>query len=355
MTSRAKDILIPVVLLTCLLGALVVAKGPSYLVEFARRLRQQRIAEENHTERDTLLGWINLPNASLPNQYGAGMGFHTNGARLRQIGEVGAFPPAGRRRVICSGDSFTMGYGVGDASPWCAQLSVLDSSFESLNMGQGGYGLDQVYLWYLRDGLRLHPSAHVVAVITPDFGRMLNDDANGYPKPRLVLSGDSLRVVGVPVRLPGVGPGMVRLKSLFPVIDRLTARLPGKAPSRSAQSRASRDSATWQLARATLRDLGRRDSSVGATFVVVYLPMHDDYARTTSDSWRQWAHEAAMRHEFEFVDLVAELRRLPPDSLESLFLPEGAVAFRSAGRHYTPRGNAWVARELLRLAPGLRR
>ena len=44
----------------------------------------------------------------------------------------------------------------------------LDPRFESVNMRQGGYGLDQAYLWYQRDGTRLAHDVHIFAFIFDD-------------------------------------------------------------------------------------------------------------------------------------------------------------------------------------------
>ncbi len=89
------------------------------------------------------------------------------------------------RRLVCSGDSFTFGYGVGDEATWCALLATIPPGIETVNMGQGGYGLDQAYLWYRRDGLHLGHQVHVMALITRDFERMASDRFVGYGKPLL--------------------------------------------------------------------------------------------------------------------------------------------------------------------------
>ncbi|CAN5156786.1 hypothetical protein BH09GEM1_BH09GEM1_41470 [soil metagenome] len=335
-------------------ATLVFLEGSASFLVFARTLYHDRVAEEGHTERDSLLGWINKPNVSRPNHYATGIGFHTNLQRFRHIGDLAPRAPAGIRRVVCSGDSFTLGYGVSDAQTWCQLLAASDSSLETINMGQGGYGLDQAYLWYVRDGLPLHPSLQIFAFITPDFRRMQNDHANGFPKPRLELAGNGLRAVGVPVRQPGMGPAMLKLGNavrtlrMFELVSayvRMAPRFSDPAP---------KDSATWLVANAALRDLARRDSAEAAALVVVYLPMLDDYKKPVADRFRRWARDAAARGDFRFVDLITPFRALPPDSVDELFIPEGMLAFHGATGHYTAAGNAWVARELELLVPELR-
>jgi hypothetical protein len=326
------------------------------LAIFARSLVASRpLAEEGHTEPDTLLGWINLPNLNRPDFYAPGVGLRTNGQRFRHQGELALRPPSGRRRVVCSGDSFTLGYGVDDAHTWCARLGVLDPSLETVNMGQGGYGIDQAYLWYLRDGLPLHAEVHLFAFITADFDRMSKQDFLGHPKPQLVRDGDSLRVTGVPVHGPGLGPfksrltRAVRTLRIFELIDRLSSGPAATNPSRPS----SEDSTTWELDRRALRDLPRRDSANGTALLVVFLPTLGDFRGRVAGKWRGWLREAAGRGEFPLLDLIEPFQRLHADSVDALFIPDGELPFRGAAGHYNRAGNAWVGEQLRRVIPSL--
>ena len=129
---------------------------------------QRPLAERAHTEYDAELGWVNRPNVSLPDLYGPGASLHINTQRFRGTRDVAPHTPVGRVRVVCSGDSFALGYGVGDDATWCHQLEALEPRVESVNMGQGGYGLDQAYLWFLRDGAALEHDVHLFSFIAED-------------------------------------------------------------------------------------------------------------------------------------------------------------------------------------------
>ena len=72
------------------------------------------LAERLHTEYDPLLGWINKPNVSIDDMYGPNVFLKTNSQRFRNQNDFSINVPKGRIRVICSGDSFTLGYGVGN-------------------------------------------------------------------------------------------------------------------------------------------------------------------------------------------------------------------------------------------------
>lgn len=338
-----------VIMVTVPIVVLALLEGGASLLLFGRAYRRSRRAEDNHVERDTLLGWVNKANVHRPDLYGRGIGLTTNAQRFRHSGEVGAKPPEGRRRVVCSGDSFTLGYGVGDEQTWCAALGAR-APLETVNMGQGGYGIDQAYLWYVRDGLPLRPDVHLFAFVLSDFHRMQRETILGYPKPRLALSGDGVRATGVPVPGPGLGPALFRLSmaartlKTYQVLERF---LPGGAGAREDDSR------TWEVAHAALRDLERRDRGVGAKLVVVFLPMRPDFDEEGSSTLRGWLRDSGSRNEIAYVDLVEPLRRLPPQSIGKLFLRDGALPFAGAAGHYTAEGNAWVADQLLRLVPEL--
>jgi len=112
---------------------LCLVEGAASLTRCAALLaaRAQRpLAERSHTEYDPELGWINRPNLALVDLYGPGASLHTNAQRFRGTRDVPRAAPAGRVRIVCSGDSFALGYGVGDDATWCQQLSALDPRIE---------------------------------------------------------------------------------------------------------------------------------------------------------------------------------------------------------------------------------
>ena len=339
----------------CLLYAvLALVEGTASLALFARSMRQAHLVEEHFTERDTLLGWINLPNTSKPDLFGRGRSLNINGQRFRHAGALAPVAPAGKKRVICSGDSFTLGYGVDDTKTWCALLAADEPSLETVNMGQAGYGIDQAYLWYVRDGIVLRPQVQLFSIINDDFRRMGLERFGGFPKPRLAVdSAGRLRTIGVPVPRPGLGPLRERLLTSFRSLRTFELfQLFSGAGSNPAVSPAA-VSATWNVTRAVLRDLAVRDSAAQAKFIVVYLPTIDDFKSKASDGWRQSIQDASAKDNYEFIDLVQELRRVSPDSVDRLFIPRGQLAFRGAAGHFTEAGNVWVENLLRARVPVL--
>ncbi len=80
-----------------------------------------------------------------------------------------------------------------------ASCSVL----QTVNMGQSGYGVDQDYLWYKRDGAQLDANVLLFAVVAQDFFRMTNDNFIGYRKPVLRTRDRALVIENVRCPRPG--------------------------------------------------------------------------------------------------------------------------------------------------------
>jgi hypothetical protein len=299
------------------------------------------------TQYDTLLGWANPPGLYLPDYYGPGKHLRINSQGFRGTADVPLRKLPGRLRVICSGDSFTFGDGVGNDDTWCARLAQHHPAIEPVNMGQRGYGVDQAYLWFQRDGVRLHPDVHLFTFIWEDFIRMEVTSFWGASKPVLRLDGDELRPGNVPVP---------QASSKFPRLARfgreVWAALHGLRAYELAQSlreqaagpagiQAPRDSMTWAVASRAIADLAEAHRKNGTVFVVVHMAERLDVpgsegSAPTAREWRRRVRAAAGRLGYFYLDLGAKLEQLPPDSQVVLFIPP-------ANPHYSPAGHAWVA------------
>ncbi len=310
------------------------------------------LAERQHTAYDELLGWVNRPNVTIEDMYGPGLELQTNGQGFRNRHTFEATVPPGQVRLICSGDSFTLGYGVGNEATWCHQLSELDERLQTVNMGQGGYGIDQAYLWYKRDAAPLDHDLHLFSFITIDFERMQQREFLGYGKPLLRVEGEEIIVDNVPVPqrafyLPwlthnreaiGRLTSVQVMRQLFQETDTVQAEV------------ANKDTAAPEVvAGAILKDLLRLNRAKDSTLVLVYLPTLGDYdpaQATATERWREFLAVAAADTGVAYIDLVAALRDLPPAQVGPLFIPEGTVEFPGAAGHYSVEGNRWVAEEV---------
>lgn len=330
---------------------LVLVEGLASFVIAGRALRSEddgrgAVAERRHTEYDPLLGWINLPGMAISNMYGAGRHLFTNARRLRDEREIDpAAPPAGPR-IVASGDSFTFGYGVGNEDTWTEELERLHGrGLEVLNMAQGGYGLDQAFLWYERDGHPLPHDVHIMAFITEDFRRMTRDHFMGYGKPVLSVEDGRLRVGNVPPpRLPASHP----LRRIAPFVQnlRVVQWLGGEGAGFTAAAERRRRDAMRETAGAIFRRLHDLHAERGRLGVLVYLPIEKDHFDNESDTWRDWLSDEAEANGWIFIDLVRAIRHRPRDEVDAFFIEDDSDRYRGAKGHYTEAGNRAIAHAL---------
>lgn len=294
------------------------------------------VAERTHCRYDERIGWVQQPNLDLEDQYGPGVFLRTNARGFRGSRDIADAVPADRTRIVCSGDSFTLGYGVNDDQTWCELLTTLDSRRETVNMGQGGYGVDQAYLWYVRDGMSLAHQAQVLAVDAVSFERMRYDTFLGYGRPVLRAVDGALTVTNAPIPRRGyLLPWLTQNAKTFAELRSM--QLIAKVVSRIAGPDAGRPIGDVRDTSARiLADLRTMNDRKGSRLVMVFLPVPTDYDRGESDPWRRWVRREAAAQAIPYLDLVEELRRLPESEWNALFDP--------ATGHYGAEGHRRVAR-----------
>lgn len=330
-----------ILLLTLLLFFLV--EGASSTLLFISRLHEEiaKVPRERiHTHYDSLLGWVGIPNLDLPDVYGPGKWMKTDSRGFRDDGDVGERVAPGKLRVICSGDSFTLGYGVDNDHTWCGLLSEMDPRLETVNMGQGGYGLDQAYLWYARDGAKLDQDVLIFAFITEDFRRMQRREFQGFGKPVLKLSDGVLVTENVPVpRQNYLLQWLSQNGSLFDSLKtvELSRKILGTSGSRKEPDMPN-NSETWKVVLQIFKELERMSASKGSTLVLVSLPDAADSWVDKSDHWRGTLSREATAEGVAYFDLVDAIRQLPEERVRSLF---------NQDQHYNEAGNQWVAETIL--------
>lgn len=334
---------------------LALVEGLASLVLLASAIKERHaLAERLHTTYDPVLGWVNRPNVSLPNLYGTGRSLHTNAQGFRGTEDVPAVVPRGRRRVICSGDSFALGYGVDDRDTWCRRLSDRDPRLETVNMGQGGYGIDQAYLWYKRDAAEIEHQLHLFSFVTQDIYRMQQDSFLGYGKPVLTVANGALAVENAPVPrwsylLPWLTRSLPALSSLRIVglADRLG--LAGDdATASAAPVQGGRDLETSRVIRRLFHELAALNRERGSVAVAVHLPVIEDIDRRFSQRWIKPLREHAAAAGIIYIDLLPELRRLSTEDAKSLFILPGGLDFARGEFHYNEQGNRFIAEVLYR-------
>ena len=129
------------------------------------------------------------------------------GVRTARAGEVISAEPRSCRIAIV-GDSFTFGENVAFEDTWGSVLeSALQGHCQVLNFGVPGYGVNQMYLRYLRDVRPWHPDIVILAFITDNVARTMGvysfltfpDAGVPFTNPRFMIHNDELQIINRPL------------------------------------------------------------------------------------------------------------------------------------------------------------
>jgi len=311
------------------------------------------LAERLHTEYDPLLGWINKPNISIDHMYGPNVYLKTNSQRFRNKNNFTIRIPKGKIRVICSGDSFTLGYGVDNAHTWCNLLELIDPRIQSVNMGQGGYDIGQAYLWYKRDGTELDHAIHVFAFITADFTtRLVTKSFLGMPKPLLRTRNGKILVENIPISRISSHKVLKYLK-FFNVV-RLASKVQEVNLSDTLDKPAIYRKGEWEELIGIIFDsLKKINKTKNSKLVIVYLPTKNEYQNTHNDKLHEFVRHQAEKRGILYLDLVKEIRRVSSSEMIKFFFQKDIKGFEQSKGHLTPMGNFFVAKKISQVLAGI--
>ncbi|MBI3314019.1 MAG: SGNH/GDSL hydrolase family protein [Candidatus Omnitrophica bacterium] len=162
----------------------------------------RRILNENKTYfiYDSKLGWTLRP--------GVRQGLHQVSEQgLRSDHSYSLKPAPGMIRISAFGDSYTHGDDVSFENTWEQKLQAMNSQFEVLNFGVGGYGLDQAFWRYRKEGDRFHAKIVLIGFMSENIFRAVNNFRSFYfpeagfafSKPRFKLEGENLILIKNPM------------------------------------------------------------------------------------------------------------------------------------------------------------
>lgn len=308
---------------------------------------------------DAQLGWRGLPNVDIPDMFGKGVFLTTDGGGFRRTGRAPQ-TRAGLIRVVCSGASYTFGYGVDDDHTWCADLTHIDPRIESVNVGQPGYGVDQSFLLFRQIDVDLHSSIHVFAFTDAELERLIwNNEAFDYGKPSLAIRDGVLRVDNVPVRRhPFYMPkervlAMVESLKVYELAARLRQdwRTATGVVERDEPAEIAARKEAEQIALRVFTELRNLADAGHSDLLLVHLPMERNCHVPSGASWWTALGPKVQDLGLDAVDLTDMCRGLTPHEVDDLFISEDASVHASAG-HYTEKGNQFMAAALYqRLRP----
>ena len=199
-SNRTSFKLLTVVLVTVVCASIayvgwVIGKSrPIYLYETGHEITGHR-----HIY-DALYGWRNIPNthSTTINEQ---LSINSKGLRCR---EIAYRKPAGVKRILVLGDSYTWGYGVANDEVFTSvlenRIQQENQDYEVVNAGVSGWGTDQQYLFLVNEGFKYSPDIVVVAHFINDLKEILNSRMYGLNKP--IFVDRELNLANVPVPKP---------------------------------------------------------------------------------------------------------------------------------------------------------
>ena len=286
---------------------------------------------------DPELGWRHAKNKHVPDLYGNGVGLTTNSQQLRGTGDYALANSEDRYRILCLGDSFTMGYGVGDEDTFPSLLAQEHPAVDTINMGLGGYGLDQCYMSYRRDGTKFDVDVLLFAFIIGDFFRM-NPVGNvaDLGKPILELvDGDPVAINTPVVNLldtPGLGMRLTRLWRTSSLASLIPKTLDAPTPKGSVDEQPFAPVALRIFE--ILRDQSKQR---GQVFVLAMLPTQGEVPKKSLPIIDIWLKPALEERGIPMIDLRPAFKKVPVKELPGHF---------TMG-HYSKRGNLVAAKAML--------
>lgn len=318
-------------------------------------------SEKSAMMYDPQLGWNQRPSVAEHNA----AGFITSRP------EVAIERPADRLRIALFGDSFTQGsFEKGWWRVLEDRLNAAGHRAEVLNFGVAGYGMDQAFLRWRKDGAPYRAHLVIFGFFSDDCYRNLNllrllrDPDSGIPfmKPRFVREGDRLQLVNSPTPAPEQVAEILREFPSWPLAGHEGFFRPGdfamkwwrhsrflalgEAKLTLARAAATEedffriDGEAAQVALGIIRQFGREVTTAGSEFCVVHLPAQGDM-----EALRK---AGRLPYDELYKVLRSELTVIQPEQ-EQLALTHGkdiGSFFRNG--HYKPELNAVVGEVVAR-------
>lgn len=339
------------------------------------------LGDESYIRADPELGWTIRPDARSRD------GLYLSdrlGLRSPERGrDTPRRPRPGVLRIALFGDSFTHGNDVAYEDSWAAvlaeRLAARGVAAEVLNLGVGGFAVDQAYLRWRKRGRELAPAVVAFGFQSSNCKRNLNllrilysrDTGLVFSKPRLVLEGEGLRAINVPTVDPDALPALLerfeswehsRHEWFYRPRDyadrplhasRLLAFLQTGLQTRFSTRRKDVDffaegGEPRILCERIIDSFAREVEQAGMRFLIVHLPTRKPLRRLLRGD--DFAHRdmlEALRARHALADPTdALVARARAGSLDDLFV--------TVGNHYSPTGYRIVGQAAAREIEWLR-
>jgi hypothetical protein len=231
----------------------------------------RREASESFDIHHPRFGWALRPGIHEMRAFSDGV-LNSNSRGLRGRREYSYEKPAGVRRLLVLGDSFTFGQDVSDDETYCHQLEGLLPGAEVLNFGVHGYGHDQMLLYLREEGVKYRPNLVVLGFLYDDMERNLVGFRD-FAKPRFEQRDGRLELRNVPVPPPEEVLRREPYRSKF--LDFWTI-LRARWQWRSGAAEARMKSLTIAI----LDEIAAVSRAAGARVAFAYLPVWGEHMKT---------------------------------------------------------------------------
>jgi hypothetical protein len=146
-----------------------------------------------------ILGWSLKPlSYATSNRTGYKIEYRINSKGLRDD-EIAYEKPEGTFRIVLLGDSGTFGFGVPIEKHFSTLLEGYFKNVEVINMGVGGFGVDQELLRLRSEGFRYRPDMVLAYVAHYGAHRHMHTKRFGKKKPRFMLINGKIALTNSPM------------------------------------------------------------------------------------------------------------------------------------------------------------
>ncbi len=165
----------------------------THLTEEERQIVKKLVEGKNqYFAHSPSLGWTIQPQGTFEI-------YKANSQGIRAEKDYESAPVAGVTRIAAFGDSFTHSDEVAFSDSWPQKLSSLNPDLEVLNFGVSGYGLDQAFLRFEKEGKQFHPKVVLICFLSENIARNVNvfrpfygDTHFPFAKPRFLLTKEEI-------------------------------------------------------------------------------------------------------------------------------------------------------------------
>ncbi len=248
-------------------------------------------------------------------------------------------------RVACFGDSFVYGDEVELEEVWTSLVEA-KTNIECINLGVSGYGLDQAYLRYKRDGIKYNADVVIIGYMLANINRhvsmfrpfLKSDTGIPLTKPRFVLKNDNLSLVPNPYNtlehyknlLRNTRENLLRLGALdYHYKKSYTIQEPIFI-KKAYNPKSKAITITYHLFDLFYKEVQKNNSYP----LIVIFPDHHSINKIGQKRYKHLTDYIEKKN-YTYIDLFSAISQVHS---EDLWMP---------GQHYSPKGNKVVAQEII--------